>query len=188
MKREVVYFEKPGEVNTDTTLKLAKERSKELGIKHVIVASTTGKTGKKAIEVFRDTNINLVIVTHQAGYMRDNQILISDGLREFIERHAKLIVASDVFTAASKTFAKYGCSTFGIVADTLRLFCQGMKVCVEIAIMAADAGAVPTDEEAISIGGTVKGADTAIVIKPANLHKLFEIDIREIISMPRYKA
>ena len=41
-----------------------------------------------------------------------------------------------------------------IVAMTLRMFGQGMKVACEIAAMAADAGLVRTDEEIISIGGT----------------------------------
>jgi len=72
-----------------------------------------------------------------------------------------------------------------IIAETLRMFCQGIKVCVEISIMAADAGLIPTDSEIIAIGGTAKGVDTAVVLKPANMGNFFDLRIHEIIAMPR---
>jgi len=189
MKKEIVYFEEKGEKNTDETLKLAKERALELGIKYVVVASTTGATGKKAIEIFKDTGINVVVVTHQVGYKEPNKLLMDEQTRKFIEENAKLVIGSDIFTTVPKLITqKYGgFSPYNIIADTLRLFCQGMKVCVEIAVMAADAGAIPTDQEVIAIAGTARGADTAIVLKPANIHRFFEMDIREIICMPRVK-
>ncbi len=189
MRREIVYFEEKGEMNTDETLRLAKERALELGIKYVVVASTSGRTGKKAVDVFKDTGINVVIVTHQMGYKEENKLLMDEELRRFIEQNARLVIASDIFTTVPRLVTqKYGGFTpYNVIADTLRLFCQGMKVCVEIAVMAADSGAIPTNEEVIAIAGTAKGADTAIVLKPANVHRFFDIDIREIICMPRYK-
>jgi len=188
MERKIVYFEEKGERNTDETLELAKERALELGIKHVAVASTSGRTGKKAIEVFEGTGINVVVVSHQFGYKKLNKLEMDDELRKFIESKAKLVVGSDLFTTVPKLTQKYGgWNPFNIVADTLRLFCEGMKVCIEIAVMAADAGAIPTNEEVIAIAGTAKGADTAIVLKPANIHRFFEIDVREIICMPRVR-
>ena len=60
-----------------------------------------------------------------------------------------------------------------------------MKVAVEIAAMAADAGLIPVDRDIISIAGTGRGADTAIVIKPENSSRLFNITIKEIIAKPR---
>ena len=42
---KTVYFEKSGRDNTDLTLKLAKVRAEELGIRNVVVASSTGVTG-----------------------------------------------------------------------------------------------------------------------------------------------
>jgi hypothetical protein len=42
-----MYFEKPGKDNTDQTLKLAAERRQE-----VVVASSTGRTAYKALELF----------------------------------------------------------------------------------------------------------------------------------------
>ena len=74
---------------------------------------------------------------------------------------------------------------FDVMADTFRMFCQGMKVCVEIVAMAADVGAIPIEQDVISIAGTGRGADTAIVIKPAHTLNIFDIRIREIIAKPR---
>ena len=55
----------------------------------------------------------------------------------------------------------------------------------EVACMAVDAGTIRTDEEAISIGGSGGGADTAIVLRPSNTHTFFDTRILEIICKPR---
>ena len=49
MESKTVYFEKPGDENTDETLSLARKRAEELGIKTILVASTVGKTAVKAL-------------------------------------------------------------------------------------------------------------------------------------------
>jgi hypothetical protein len=71
-----------------------------------------------------------------------------------------------------------------LIANVLRLFSQGMKVCFEITLMAADAGAIPVGENVIAVGGQGKWADTAIIIKSANTTSLFELDAQEIIAKP----
>lgn len=71
-----------------------------------------------------------------------------------------------------------------IIAQVLRIFGQGMKVCVEIVAMAADAGLIPADQDVISISGSHRGADTAVVIHPANSHALFDMVVKEIIAKP----
>ena len=72
-----------------------------------------------------------------------------------------------------------------VVCDTLYRFSQGMKVCVEIVLMAADAGFIGVDREVISIAGSGEGADTAIVVKPAYPRKFHELEIREVLAKPR---
>lgn len=39
-----------------------------------------------------------------------------------------------------------------IIANTLRMFGQGVKVCVEVATMALDAGLIPYGEDVIAAG------------------------------------
>jgi hypothetical protein len=74
-----------------------------------------------------------------------------------------------------------------IIAAALRMLGQGVKVCVEIAGMALDAGLIPYGEEIISVAGTGRGADTACVILPAHSNNFFETKVKEIICMPREK-
>jgi hypothetical protein len=85
--------------------------------------------------------------------------------------------------AVRRKFNTY--QTSEIVASTLRVLGQGIKVAAEIAMMAADAGLVRTDREVIAVGGTGTGADTAVVLTPVNSHSFFDMAIKEIICKPR---
>ena len=60
---ETTYFHKVtrGSLETDETLKLAKKRAEELGIRSIVVASLRGETALKASNMFE--GYNLVIVT-----------------------------------------------------------------------------------------------------------------------------
>jgi hypothetical protein len=57
-------------------------------------------------------------------------------------------------------------------------------VAVELALMAADAGLVRTDRDVISAGGTMSGVDTALVLRPANSFRFFDLKVREMICKP----
>ena len=70
-EKSILYFEKIGVENTDETLRVAKKRADELGIKDIVVASTRGPTGVKASEVFK--GYNLVVVTHSTGFREHGQ-------------------------------------------------------------------------------------------------------------------
>jgi hypothetical protein len=72
------------------------------------------------------------------------------------------------------------------IADTLRIFGQGMKVVCEISMMAADSGLVRSDEDVVAIAGSSRGADTAVVLKPVNTHNFFDLKIREILCKPHF--
>jgi uncharacterized protein len=63
------------------------------------------------------------------------------------------------------------------------MFGQGIKVCVEIAAMAADAGLIPAGD-VIAVGGTGRGADTAAVIAADSSNRFFNIKVREILAKP----
>ena len=49
-----MYFEEPGKTHTEETLKQAFERATALGLNELVVASTTGDTALKAVEIFDD--------------------------------------------------------------------------------------------------------------------------------------
>ncbi|MCX7795123.1 MAG: hypothetical protein N2380_01170 [bacterium] len=188
MDVNVKYFETKGNVNTDETLKVAKERAKALGIKQIVVASTYGETGKKAIEVFKDLGVNLVIVTISSGFTKEGWIMPDNVRKELESKGAKVLtcihaLGDDVSSAFSSKFG--GHNPNQIVAEVLRRFSQGMKVAVEIVIMSAEAGLIDVNQETIAIAGTDRGADTAIVVKPSYARDFLSFEIKEILAKPR---
>ena len=184
-RKEILYFESPGEVNTDETLKIAKERADELGIRDVVVASTRGGTGVKAVELFRGYNV--VVVPHVTGQREPGQQeLTEENMKKIEKAGGKIVIAAHTFSGVNRAIQAKWDTMYpsGIIAQTLRLFGQGMKVVVEIAAMASDAGAIPADKDVLVIAGSSRGADTAVVIKPANSHRLFDMVVKEIIAKP----
>ncbi len=193
MEKSIVYFEKPGgEENTVKTLKLARQRAGELGIKSIVVASTTGATAVKAVEALKGCQV--VIVTHVTGMREPNTQTFTEENRQIVaKKGGRLVTAAHAFggihralTAPAPGSPYPPSQAIGdVVAMTLRTFGQGMKVVLEIAAMAADAGLVRVDEEIIAIGGTGRGADTAVVLQPSYAHRFFNLRVKEIICKPR---
>jgi predicted Fe-Mo cluster-binding NifX family protein len=163
------------------------ERLRVGGIDHVVVATTSGKTGIRFTEALADRDVHVVCVTHHVGFKGGDTDEVEPAHRERLTEFGAAVVTaghalSGVPRSLSKTFG--GSSPAEIVAHTLRLFGQGMKVCVEIAVMAADAGAIPTDRDVLCVGGTGHGADTAVVLKPAHMNAFLETRIREVLVFP----
>jgi len=190
MELKTTYFEKPGGAeNTDKTLALAKARSKELGTKTVVVASTVGGTAVKAVNILKGYKV--IVVTHVAGFREANTQEFTEENRKIVESKGGIILTTahafgGIHRALSNTMPPAPSNAIGdIVAMTLRMFGQGTKVACEIAAMAADAGLVRTDEEIIAIGGTGRGADTALVLQPEYTHRFFNLRVKEIICKPR---
>ena len=72
-----------------------------------------------------------------------------------------------------------------IIVQTLKRFGEGTKVAVEISPAASDAGLVSPNREVISCGGSGRGLDTALVLRPAHGQDFFALEILEIICKPR---
>jgi hypothetical protein len=184
LEKSITYFTKKGEVNTKETIRLAYQRASALKITDIVVATTHGSTGLKVAEVFNDPTFNIVAVTHSAAYdlitQEERTKLTTKGIKVLT---ATCLLDGDVNTAFREVFK--GIPINEVVGKTLKIFCQGMKVCIEIALMAADAGLIPVDKEVIAIAGSHKGADTAVVVKPAYPSKFLELKVKEIIAKPR---
>jgi len=180
-----MYFKKPGRDNTDETIEQAYDRAQELGIDEVVVASSRGFTAHKVLDVFK--GFKVVVVTYHCGFKEPFQSVMPESVvMELESGGAKVISATHALSGVERSlFNKYsGAYPVLIIADTLRLFGQGTKVAVEVAIMAADGGAL-SGNDIVSIGGTGKGADAALVLKPANQSHLFDMRIREVVCKPR---
>jgi len=188
MEKTIHYFENSGEENTDKLVDLVKIRREELGITNVVVASATGSSGVKLAKIIDDPTINIVNVTHHAGFKSNDLIEVEAKHKAELEKMGvKIYVGSHSLSGVGRGISnKFGGITpVEVIAATLRLFSQGVKVGVEISIMASDAGLIPTDLEIIAVGGTGKGLDAAIVLKPAHMGNFFDLKINEIIAMPR---
>jgi len=187
VEARITYFESPGDENTEQTLKLARARAEELGIKTVLVATTVGDTGVRAAEVFKGYKV--IVVTHAAGWKAPDTQELTPENRAAVERlGAHIFTGAHAFGGVSHAVRRsFGTHVLGdFMANTLRMLGQGMKVVIEIAVMAADAGLVRTDDDVISIGGTARGADTAVVLRPAHAHDVFSLRVKEIICKPRF--
>ncbi|HID64105.1 MAG TPA: hypothetical protein EYP49_15410 [Anaerolineae bacterium] len=181
-----VYVEKQGRGNTERTLQIARARAEELGIRTILVATTSGTTGVRAAEEFR--GLNVVVVTHSTGFSEPNYQELAEENRRAIEAAgARILTGQHAFGGVGRAVRrKLGTYELEeIIAYTLRIFGEGMKVVCEIAMMAADAGLVRTDEPVIAIAGTGRGADTAVVLRPANAQTFFEMRIMEVLCKPR---
>lgn len=178
------YFEHFDIENTENVLKIAKKYAKDHNIKSVVVASTTGYTAEKAYDILKRAKMNLVMVTHVAGFLEANDQQFPEDLRKKLEKKdVKVLTTAHAFGGLNKLTSS---SVGNTITDTLRMFCEGVKVCVEIAAMAADAGLVRTDEDILAIAGTGKGADTVLVIRPAYSRNLFDLKVKEILARPIY--
>ncbi|UCH70537.1 MAG: hypothetical protein JSV29_00710 [Candidatus Bathyarchaeota archaeon] len=187
-ERKTVYFEAAGSQNTELVLKLAKEYAQAEGIEDVLVASTTGETGARASEVFEDFNV--VVVTHHSSFVKPGTLeLREENRRKILERGAKLLTATHALSGVERAVRKKFTTILPLelIAHALRLFGEGTKVCVEISVMAADAGLIPVDKNIVAIAGTGRGADTALVIKPASASDFFSLEVRETIAKPRIR-
>lgn len=190
MKREVFYFEEYGEQNTLQTIEAAKSAALSLGLKYVVVASSTGSTGVKTAEAFKNTDIKVIVVTEHAEMAEFKE----ENREKLNKLNAKVITSTHPFLtpaeSISKLYSGY-CSENTIIKEVLRRFSQGVKVAAEIVMMATDAGVIPSGEDVIAIAGTGRGADTALVIKSCHSDSFFDkekgIEFKEIIAMPRKK-
>ena len=179
MEEKITYFEVPGRDNTEETLRLAAERAKARGIDKIVLASTMGDTARLAADLFDGTNIKMVVVPHQYGFGQ-SQRFPSELVCELEQKGHCVHFSTMLF----HTDGFYGMRVPSVMATLLRTFCQGMKVCVEIILMATDGGRVTTGEKVIAVTGTGRGADTAVVAIAAPSTQLSEFHITEIICKP----
>ena len=180
------YFPKPGPANTGAVLEAVARRAKELSIDRVIVATCSGRTAFEARKSF-DPSLKIIAVTHVTGFNEPNVQELSEEDRRVLQAQGvEVLTCAHAFGGVGRGVRnKIGTYQVDeVMAYTLRIFGQGTKVAVEITLMAADAGLVRTGEDVISVGGTGKGADTALVLRPATSSHLFDLRVREVICKP----
>ena len=187
------YFDKPGPVNTNDAARFAIERAKELKLKTIVVASSSGETARVFFDAMKGTGLSLVVVTHVMGFTKAGEWEFSEKTAQELRKEGVKIVTgthalSGLERALSKSPKVGGASRTEAIAEALRrVIAVGLKVAVECVLIAADQGAVRIDEEIIAVGGTASGADTVCVIRPAYTASFFDLQVREIVAMPRVR-
>lgn len=180
-----MYFQQAGSRNTSNTIELAVQRAKELGIKEIVAPSITGETANALLDAAQGT-CDIIVVTSHAGFNEPfTKHMPDEVMQQLTARGAKMVRGSHALSGVERSLAqKYG-GTYPvlIMADTLRMFGQGVKVAVEIAVMAADAG-VLNGNKIITLGGTHNGVDTALVVTPAHMNTFFDLQIHGVICKP----
>jgi hypothetical protein len=127
------------------------------------------------------------VITHVTGFEKPNHQEMPFEIREKLRSMgANVLTTQHAFGGVGRSIRKQ-LGTYQVdevIAFTLRTFGHGTKVAIELALMAADAGLVRTDKDVISVGGTERGVDTALVIQPANSADFLRLKVREIICKP----
>ncbi len=194
IKREVYYFDEPGEENTQLVIEAVAKRLEAGGIKKVVVASTSGETAAKFARSLKG-KAELVCVS-EAPYRREwgeSWPCLKQKFRKELDRLGVAIIdnAPYVFHSSVLDSARWS-DVFPerLVKETLYCFGQGMKVAVEVALTGVSCGNVTPFEDVIGVGGSGRGADTAIALRATYPACLFDkdptkrLEIKEIIAMP----
>ena len=186
MESSVTYFDNPGTSNTSKVLDLVVLRASGLSITDVVIPTVTGTTGLLACE--RLAGLHVVVVTQSSGFAGPGgQEMVPEVLEELKAQGASVFRGTHSFggvgRAVRRKFATYQAEE--IIAQTLKRFGEGTKVAVEIALAAADSGLVSPSREVISCGGSRRGLDTALVLRPVHAQDFFDLEILEIICKPR---
>lgn len=181
----MIYFAKPGPENTRACLEIVLKAVEERGLKDVVVASTYGDTGLIFAEALKDRGVNLVIVTHNVGFREPGTHEMTEEVREKLKAlGARVYTGTMVMRGIGSAIkSQFHYSEEALIAQTLRIFGQGLKVCIEIVVMACDGGLIPP-EDVLAVAGTARGADTVAIIKAMPSNKFFNLKVREILAKP----
>jgi len=190
-QKNIWYFEKPGAANTADAARFAIERAKELHLNTIVVASTSGSTAEIFFNAMKGSGLHLIVVSHVMGFSKPGEWEFSSEIADRLRSQGVKIVTgthalSGLERAISRSPKIGGGSRSDAIAESLRkTVAVGLKVAVECVLIAADQGAIGISEEVIAAGGTMNGADTVCVIRPANTSYFFDLQVREIVAMPR---
>lgn len=185
---EMMLFARPGNQNTSDCLKMVAKHVTEHGRKHVVVASTSGKTAMVFHKGLLNSGANLVIVTHSVGFKEPGHDEFDPEMRRQLRKarvpiHTGTILTHSLEKSLMDSFR--GIYPGYLIANTLRRFGEGSKVAMEIVMEACDAGLIPEDAEVLGVGGTYRGSDTVLLIKSKPSKRFLEMDVLEILARPR---
>jgi hypothetical protein len=189
---KTTYFEDTGKwrENTATLVQVVGQELRASRVRHVVFATCRGYTGAQFAPLAKaNPKVSFVGVAMATAVdklygvkwnARWGRAMEKAGISFARGTHA---LTGGVDRALCQTFDG-GFPPGAIIAQTLYLFSQGMKVAVEVIAMACDAGLLPEGVKVIGCGGTGSGADTAILATSAGSANLFKMKIHRVLAMP----
>jgi len=192
--REIYCFEKPGEQNTPLVVEAVTKYIEKSGIRDVIVASSSGAT---ALEFAKALGNEARIVCVSDGPYRKEMNFeypcMNEKIKEQLESLGVIVFDKAPYALHGSLYEHSDCdppTPEMAFRDTLYSFGQGMKVAVEVVLMAVDCGILDPYKEVVGVGGSGNGADTAIALRSTFRGTVFSknkgkrLEINEIIAMP----
>jgi uncharacterized protein len=174
---EITYFESERSNHTEQVLQLALTRFRAGGIDKIVIASTYGDTALKAVEVFAGTDACFIIVGEVLKEGKSPERNICDLLEE---KGHKVIWGTHM--GEMSTFTQD--QSANLISNAFYRLGQGFKVTCEIVLMSTSQGYFNTGEKILSIAGTHRGADTAIVANAASFSDFQNFAVLEILCKP----
>lgn len=184
----MVLFENAGKQNTEETVRIALKRAMELDCE-IVAASTLGVTADVLLTAAKEAGFKnkIVIVRGCTSKQRKGVNLMKPEVRDdLLARGAHIVTAAHALSAGERSMSTKHRGTYPleIMAETLRTFGQGTKVCFEISVMALDADELTFGVPVVALGGSHRGADTALVITPSYSASVLDTVINEVLCKP----
>ena len=198
MKKSITYFGDYGPENTSAVIDLVGERLADGGIAALVVASTRGETALAFARKVRPENDLAIVCVSDPPWAKYYPAVTPENRRALEELHVEIV---DCVPYASHSHSVGPCKNmYGapdlrvIIFDAFRLIGgQGLKVAMEVGMMATDGGRTKPGEVILCVGGTGTGADCAIVMRAGFSVDMLSRDaerrpqVREILAMPLEK-
>jgi hypothetical protein len=186
---------------------MAKQRADIFNVKNILVATNTGTSIRAACEVFgsgyRFFAVGNPSSAHERGLVLHNGI--SPQTRNTLEDMGITVVLANQSMFQKKDVRSFygvpydeirrSCSAEGhinavsLLYNALQLFGDGPRVCLEITLMAANAGVLPLDEDCMAIACPSSYCDlpdAAVVMHPAKTSDMFmgKLRIKDVVLSP----
>jgi uncharacterized protein len=205
-RRDVYFFEEPGEKNTDYVISALVRRVTEGGVEAIVVASVSGRTAVRIAEILKRRRLDTKIVCvsgpsswkknapqYKFPLISERQRTRLDDLQVKIVDHTeepfKPLMFHDWWEKKTLVVPRPDSDLFWMT-----LICvggHGFRTAVEVVFMAVEAGAVHPGQRVIGAGGTNRGLDSAVVLKAGRFDDAVgrspnkRLKVEEMLAMPK---
>jgi len=200
--KEIMYFEKSGRQNTNRMLEFVTGKIETLGLRHVMIAWSSGYTLYKFLEATKKLKLKLDITTvtnPKGGTIGGRNVSIDDKTREELEKkgvkvcylnddlrlgepmspdpHQKFL--RDMLLPWLPAHIDPLSMDVGMDLSLLLIISQGFRVCVGCLALAVKHGLIPKGERVLCLAGTATACVMEASASPRTCY------VKEILSYER---